>query len=233
MLAARHYRRCAPFSSRPNRNVDSTFSHRRVQCHNKDPSPLVFMGFQVIEVSPPDIILDRAGLERDDGFIYEHLKRYCSKFVPLPAITVGLRDRQLVTLRGHKYLSIARELRHEKIRAVLQGTSFDELRKLGVSGLLSIVPKALLERERETSIVTGWHIFFFRAQPSPEKAARIEASFRRFLNQSLPGVLGVEGELSIASHFDSDGPCLEIQFPTPVTNQAWADSYHFFISSVS
>src|SRR3954469_5616607 len=109
------------------------------------PLTIKSMSYQFIEVSPADILIDRSAVERDDGFEYEHLKRYCSKFTPLPAVTVRLGEGRLIAVRGQKYLSIARELGRDRIRAVLQDTTFDELQKQGVPGLLSVVPKALLE----------------------------------------------------------------------------------------
>src|SRR5579863_3024205 len=90
------------------------------------------MKIQFIELSPSEVILDHSGVGRDDGFVYEHLKRYCSKFTPLPAITVKLSGGKLIAVRGHKYLSIAVELRRERIRAVLQGATFEDLRRQGV-----------------------------------------------------------------------------------------------------
>lgn len=191
------------------------------------------MSFQFIEVSPPDVILDRSEVERDDGFIYEHLKRYCSKFTPLPAITVKLSGGKLLAVRGHKYLWIALELHQERIRAVLQGTTFEDLRRQGVPGVLSVVPQTRLESEQNTAVIAGWHVFFFKSTPSQEMADRIDARFRGFLNQSLPDALGSSHQVVIDSHFDFSGPCFEIKFPTPVANQAWANLYHAFISSVS
>jgi hypothetical protein len=191
------------------------------------------MSFQFIEVSPADVRLDRSEVERDDGFVYSHLKRYCSKFTPLPAITVKVNEGRLVAVRGHKYLSIARELGHDRIRAVLQGTTFKELRKQGVRGLVSLISNNLLDEEQRTDVVTGWHIFFFKSKPPPEIAAEIEARFKRFLSESLQSALREGVQVLIESHFDLSGPCLEIRFPTPVINQAWASSYHAFISSVS
>jgi hypothetical protein len=191
------------------------------------------MSFQFIEVSPPDVILDRSEVERDDGFVYEHLKRYCSKFTPLPAITVKLSGGKLLAVRGHKYLSIALELHQERIRAVLQGTTFEDLRRQGVPGVLSVVPQTRLESEQNTAVIAGWHVFFFKSTPSQEMADRIDARFRGFLNQSLPDALGSSHQVVIDSRFDFSGPCFEIKFPTPVANQAWANLYHAFISSVS
>jgi hypothetical protein len=134
---------------------------------------------------------------------------------------------------GHKYLSIALELHQERIRAVLQGTTFEDLRRQGVPGVLSVVPQTRLESEQNTAVIAGWHVFFFKSTPSQEMADRIDARFRGFLNQSLPDALGSLHQVVIDSHFDFSGPCFEIKFPTPVANQAWANLYHAFISSVS
>ena len=191
------------------------------------------MKFQFIEVSPSEVILDHSEVGRDDGFVYEHLKRYCSKFTPLPAITVKLSGGKLIAVRGHKYLSIAVELRRERIRAVLQGATFEELRSQGVPGVISVVPETTLESEQKTAVIAGWHVFFFKSPPSHELADRITARFKDFLNQSLPNALGSWQQVEIDSHFDFSGPCFEIKFPTPVANQAWANLYRAFISSVS
>ena len=147
------------------------------------------MSYQFIEVSPRDVILDRSEVERDDGLVYEHLKRYCLKFTPLPAITVKLSAGKLLAVRGHKYLSIALELHHERIRAVIHDTTFEDLRRQGVPGVLSVVPQTQLESEQNTAVIAGWHVFFFKSTPSRDIADQIDARFRDFLNQSLPDAL--------------------------------------------
>jgi len=191
------------------------------------------MNFQVVELAPSEVAHDRSILDNDDGFVYEHLKRYCSKFSSLPALTVILAEGKLTAVRGHRYLSIAQELGYDRIRAVLQGTTFDELRKLAIPGLLSLVPENLLASEQEAEVVVGWHVFFFATAPKADIVNEIDARFRGFLNQSLPAILGDKMEIAIESCFDLLGPCFEIRFPTPVTNQAWADLYRAFITSIS
>ena len=192
------------------------------------------MSFQFIEVATASVYLDPKLIESEnDGFVYEHLKHYLSKSTRLPAITVKSAGGKLVSVGRHKYLSIARELGHERIRAVLQNETFEELVAKGVPGLLSVVPKEKLDDEQRADVITSWHIFFFKGQPSPEIASEIEARFRGFLSESLPTILRGRFQMLIESHFDVSGPCLEIRFPTPVSDQAWASSYHAFISSIS
>jgi len=193
------------------------------------------MSFQFIEVSPAAILLDSKQMEKeDDGYVYEHLRHCLSKSKRLPAVAVKSIGGKLMSVARHKYLAIAQELGHERIRAVLQDETFEELKSKGVPGLLSVVPKTDLEKELETVIMTGgWHIFFFKHTPSPQVAAQIDERFRTFLNLSLPDVLRSGAEVVTESRFDFTGPCLEISFPTPVENHAWASSFMAFILSVS
>ena len=191
------------------------------------------MSFQFIEISPTAVSIDRDEVARDDGFVYEHLKRYCSKFAPLPAITVNVNNGKFVVVAGHKYASIAQELGHDRIRAIVRDATFEELRKQGVHGLLSAVPTTLLEAEQRIAVVFGWHVFFFKSAPPQAVAAEIDTRFRSFLNRSLPPALGEGIKVSIESRFDFSGPCLEIRFPTPVANVSWAKTYQAFALSLS
>jgi hypothetical protein len=187
----------------------------------------MFKSFQFIEVSPDAVLLDTKHMEKeDDGYVYNHL-RYClSKSICLPAVAVKSINGRLVSVARHKYLAIAQELGHERIRAVLQDETFEKLKAEGVSGLLSVAPKSELEKEQATVTMTGgWHIFFFKLNPPREVATQIDERFRRFLNQSLPDVLGSRAELVINSRFDFSEPCFEISFPTPVQNHVWANSF--------
>lgn len=193
------------------------------------------MSFQIIEVLPTAVLLDTKQMEKeDDGYVYKHLRHCLSKSTCLPAVAVKSVNGRLVSVARHKYLAIAQELGHERIRAVLQNETFEELKAKGVSGLLSVVPKSELEKELATATMTsGWHIFFFKPDPPQKAAAQIDEYFRRFLNQSLPDSLGSGVNFVIHSHFDFSGPCFEISFPTPVQNHVWANSFLALISSVS
>jgi hypothetical protein len=74
----------------------------------------------LLKINPKDIHEDLANFpDNEHSFVYEHLKYYCSKFYPLPAITVGLKKNRFFVSRGHKYLHIGKELSHEHILCVL------------------------------------------------------------------------------------------------------------------
>lgn len=74
----------------------------------------------LMRINPKDIHEDLINFpDNEQSVVYEHLKYYCSKFYPLPAITVGYKQKKFFVIRGHKYLRIARELNHEHIICVL------------------------------------------------------------------------------------------------------------------
>jgi hypothetical protein len=191
------------------------------------------MTIQVIEVSLADLMLPASTDGICNGFVYEHLKRYCSKFRPLPAVAVTVaRDRLLVVDR-FQYVSVARDLGDDRIRAVLRGVTLEELQNRNIPGVLRAVPDEVLAQELRDEIVTSWHVFFFKTAPHHDIVIKIDACFRRFLEESLTKVLTSSADLQISSSFDVTGPCLEIRFPTPLTNHQWAASYHAFIVSIS
>jgi hypothetical protein len=191
------------------------------------------MTVQVVEVSLADLVLPVLAVEADDGYVYEHLKRYCSKFRPLPATAVTLERGRLIVVGRRKYVSIAKDLGEDRIRAVLQGVTFEDLQNQRVAGALSLVSSETLESELREEIVPAWHVFFFASVPGPEIVAQIDARLRGFLSQSLPGVPGITVDSEISSCFDVTGPCFEIRFPTPVAHRLWADSYRACIASIS
>jgi len=74
----------------------------------------------LLRITPNEIHEENANFpDNESSFVYEHLKYYCSKFYPLPAITVGYENNRFFVIRGHKYLRIAVELNHEHILCVL------------------------------------------------------------------------------------------------------------------
>lgn len=191
------------------------------------------MNIEVVEVSLADLVFPGIIDKSTSGFVYEHLKHYCSKFRPLPAITVSSDGKRLIIAGRHLYALIARDLGDDRIRAILKGTTFEELQEQDVPGLLARVPNEVLERELRDDVPNHWHVFFFKSQPDEKIITQIDSRFRSFLNQSLPAMITNTDNLQILSNFDAIGPYFEIRFPTPVANSQWAASYHTFIISIS
>jgi len=191
------------------------------------------MTIQIVEISLTNLAFSAPTDESDDGYVYEHLKRYCSKFRPLPATAVALKEDRLLVVGRRKYVSIARDLGEDRIRAVLQGVTFEELRDRHIAGVLTLVSSETLASELRDEIPLAWHVFFFTSAPDAQVVAQIDARFRDFLHLSLPDILGSTGDFEILSCFDDTGPCFEIRFPTPVEDRPWATSYLAFIASIS
>ena len=59
--------------------------------------------------------------DSDTRHIYEHLLFQCSlpREFPLPAIKASLLDCKIVVTSGHKFLRIAKDLKHPTIRVIL------------------------------------------------------------------------------------------------------------------
>jgi hypothetical protein len=191
------------------------------------------MTFEVIEVSLADLVIPPSVAHHGGDYVYEHLKRYCSKFRPLPAVGVTSDGAHLVLTCRYQYVAIARELGEDRIRAALEGVTFSDLKRQGVAGVLGLITQEELDREVQDKIVPGWHVLFFKATPDCETVGQIEARFRAFLKQSLPDSLGDRGDAEIPVNFDSTGPCFEIRFSTPVADHAWARAYLEFLISIS
>ena len=75
--------------------------------------------------------------DRDERYVFEHLKYACSlpSSFPLPAVVVDIVDGRCVVTTGHKYLRIARELGRSHIRCFPRNNSSSAEEKI-----LALVP---------------------------------------------------------------------------------------------
>jgi hypothetical protein len=183
------------------------------------------MSIQVVEVALSDLVPFSVSISSDSRVIYEHLKYYCSKFKPLPAIAVQLDGDRLRIVDRHAYASIARDLGVERIRAVLVGTTLEELEQKSIRNVPVLVPRETLDSELRCEAVAAWHVLFFGTVPAAEIVAEIDRRFRLFLKHSLAPLIGDEGSSDISSEFKPSGPCFEIRFPTPAENHRWATAF--------
>lgn len=155
--------------------------------------------------------------DRNDGFIFEHLKEYCALFDPLPAITVSVHGQRLVVERGHHYLRIAKELRRRTLRAGIVGEDFT-----GIVGVLSTIPNVELEDEMAESIIDGWHVFFLISPPSSADLQALKEHFDEFLKTSLPRFVGNHRPERSDWRANPETGFVAIKFPTPLTSHEWA-----------
>ena len=191
------------------------------------------MSIQVVEIRLSDLEPFSVPALTEGRFIYEHLRYYCSKFRPLPAIAVRLEGDRLRIVDRHIYAAIARDLGDERIRAVLMGLTFEELKERDFPNLPNLVSKETLDFELQEKLVSMWHVFYFGAGLSSKLVTEIDYRLRFFLKQSLYPIIGNRLDSEVVSHFDQAESRLEIRFPTPLENHAWATSYLELITSVS
>jgi len=151
--------------------------------------------------------------DRDHTQILEHLVRYCSKFDPLPAITIAIEGRTSRVLRGHKYVLAARALGKPIIRAVVTGTptSGEVASFVASTGAKILDWEAIKAAEERETVTKAWHIFFFERSLSSEEKAAFD---------TVVASLFSDGAVRVT--YDDEGPLAEFEAMTPVADAAWA-----------
>jgi hypothetical protein len=169
----------------------------------------------LVRVPVATVSIDERFPDRDDSFVLEHLRYYCARFDPLPAITIVVEGDRTAVVRGRKYLLVARELGRSAIRAVVASSpESDDVRALLARDDVTILDWARIqEEERLEPMPHAWHVFFLeRALTPAEKMifdSRVLSLFSGF-------------EKAVPVIHDDSGPLAEFQARTPVTDQAWA-----------
>ena len=155
--------------------------------------------------------------DRDESHIFDHLLHYCSKFTPLPVITVIVEGRSATVVRGHKYLRIARALGHSTLRAVVDSppsTPSDVADFLARPDVVELNWPELEAAERAQSTVRAWHVFFFERPLTADEKRDFEG---RVANLFSPFS---DGEPLVIC-FDDRRQLAEIEGPTPEGHE-WA-----------
>lgn len=172
------------------------------------------MAIQLLEVSVASVTVDDTRApDHDTSQVFDHLLRYCSKFDPLPAITIRIEGGAATVVRGHKYLLAARSLGRRVIRAVVAGAPTPE----HVNSLVASADAKILDweeikaAEAREPIPLGWHVFFFARPLAREEKAAFDAV-----------VTSLFSDACIRVTHDDAGPLAEFEARTPVTDTAWA-----------
>ncbi len=171
------------------------------------------MAILLIEISVDEVVVDAESPDRDQSQILEHLVRYCSKFAPLPAITVTIEGTVAKVVRGHNYLLVSKRLNRPTIRAVVAGSpgaaTFQELVTRSNAKVLDW-PAIEAEEAREP-IARCWHVFYFVRPLTPGE----RRTFAEVVNALFVGQ-------SIQVAYDGEAPIAEFEAMTPVTDHGWA-----------
>ncbi|MEM1060470.1 MAG: hypothetical protein AAGK14_14745 [Verrucomicrobiota bacterium] len=182
------------------------------------------MAFGVFEIDP-EIVIESPEFPdtSEDNFVFEHLKRYCSKFEPLPAITVRLESSKLIVTEGHKYCRMARELGRKAIRAIAHDCTVDDLKKSGISAR-ELDLSTLHAEHAALTFSDSWHVIFVRNPLGYETARSVEAQIESFVENYMATQHHIENAFQ-SGGYDVDGRCLEFSFVTPTHDKQWADGF--------
>lgn len=179
-----------------------------------------------IEVPIPWIHEDERFPDRDVRQIYPHLKHYCSKFFPLPAIEVGpFRDGFVVT-HGHKYVRIARELGYPWLRAIYRTEYSDPQQVLDTLPQgVRVTPRELLEREAATLVAREYHVYFFSSPLASPERDRFLSDIAGFFERLETSLIDMSQRRLLRWDFPFSGECAEFEALIPVGDPRWFSSY--------
>lgn len=157
-------------------------------------------------------------------FIYEHLRHYCSKFYPLPAITIKVCSLGFFVIRGHHYISIAKELGHQKIRAIVDKSSALETIQnfLLLKSVIQLDWEVVRKEESETLVDYFWYILFFEKPLNQQQQIAFESEIVDFFRQiKLPNWAKKNENRIINLSYPYSGSCAEFQAYTPIEDERW------------
>ncbi|BBD70416.1 hypothetical protein NIES4072_67820 [Nostoc commune NIES-4072] len=184
------------------------------------------MNIILIEVNPDDISINEDIFPNTEknGFIFEHLRYYCSKFYSLPTITIKVCAEGVFVVHGHQYLLIAKELKHQHIRAIVDNSSSDKY-------VQSFLKKPfVVQLDWEVARIEGndelveytWYVFFFKKQLNQEEKKLFEEHIVEFFKQiQLPGWAKIPDNRIINLTYYFSNYCAEFQAYVPTEDERW------------
>jgi hypothetical protein len=162
--------------------------------------------------------------DSDTRHIYEHLLFQCSlpREFPLPAIKARVLDGKVVVTSGHKFLRIAKDLKHQTIRVILD-------RGDAVSFSLPVGAKPIaredLQRETEVAVVRQHQAFFFEEPLSLEEQKEFEVEIGGFFDRLRTPLIDANQRRLLSVSFPFEGSCAVLEALVPVGDHSWPESY--------
>ena len=185
------------------------------------------MAIILVEIDPGEILVDRSRFQPDlvePAVIYEHLLYCCSKFSSLPAISVEIEKDAAFVIRRHWYLSIAKDLKAPRIRAIIEnGTDFDAVQKfLRRPSVTQIDWEEEKKRDAESTVEYRWLIFFFERPLTESERHSFDLQIVDFYRSlKMPSWFKIENERIIDLSYPRDGLCAEFQALAPFGDERW------------
>jgi hypothetical protein len=179
------------------------------------------MSLLVFELDPSEVSEDSGHPDTDDSLNFEHLLCYLRKQDLVPAITVSVREQDVIVLQGHKYLRAARKL-NRRIRAIVDSESHEEAVKLQFKNRPRIEP-SLLEHEAAPIFEPAWHVFFFEPALTQRTLEQFEMMLQRATLPETSSMIATAGGSEIHKILVArDVGCIEVLFDTPLGDEGWA-----------
>jgi hypothetical protein len=185
------------------------------------------MKYSLIEIDLNKIILNHQYEEShsEANFIYDDLCYFCSKFSPLPTITIEIKSDFIFVKSGYVYIRIAKELKRSIIRAVISDDS-DKLRVIELEQLGEIKFLNWKEiRDEETAIGFAFHVFFFEKDlSSNEEILFRKMVYKHFEFQEYLSETERANAVNSFAYSKSD-QCVEFSGLTPIDNTEFANRF--------
>lgn len=183
------------------------------------------MNILLVELDPKDVLTDEILFinKQKEQFIYEHLRHYCSKFYPLPTISVRVYKNSVIVTHGHLYLAIAKELGHQRIRAIIDINSpYCFIQKLLNRPSVIKLDWNIVRQEDNELVSYCWLVFFFKRSLNQKEKKVFEEQVVRFFEQiPLPEFVDESNDKIQVLSYPNFGYCAEIKAYLPWEDERW------------
>jgi hypothetical protein len=186
------------------------------------------MSLMLLEVDPAEILVDERRFQPDlmeSAIVYEHLLYCCSKSSLLPTIFIQIEIDAAFVIRGQWFLSIARDLNANRIRAIVDHKSDNEAVKrfLRRPSVTQIEWEKARKIEAESPAVEyRWLVFFFEKPLTEAERRAFESQICGFYSSlKVPAQFHTENERIKNLSYTFDGLCAEFQGLAPFGDESW------------
>jgi hypothetical protein len=171
----------------------------------------------------------RSSADESAGYVYEHLRFYCSLIETLPAVVVTVDESAMVTVSQRRvYARIARDLGRPAIRAVVDPASDPAgvARLLREPGVERLSWAEIDAAERKERVAWMWQVFFF-ARPLTDREQRAFRDEVVGVFAKVPDLFPEAADLGAAGPLSAgeEGALLYFRAVQPTGDQAWMRDY--------
>jgi hypothetical protein len=184
------------------------------------------MPITLVEIEPDKIVVDESRFLDDvmqSSIVYDHLRYYCSKFSPLPSISVQVEKDVAFVVRRHWYLEIAKDLRIPRIRASIENSADATVQSFLLQPSVAQIDwREARKAEEEAPIGYSWYVYFFERPLTVEERGIFEGQIVGFFRRlELPSWAELDDERIKNLSYPQEGLCAEFQAFVPSGDERW------------